>query len=64
MSDAAPVKLLTVKEFAQQHGWSEWQVRDRVRYHGLPHLLFGRHIMIPEDAIERMLAQQRKDNLR
>lgn len=55
ISPAEMERFLPVKEFAAKQGVSEWTVREWAHRHGLPHVRMGKLILIPPDALERMI---------
>ena len=57
-------KLLSVREFAQRQGWSEWVVRYRVRMFDFPHVRQGKRLLIPENAAELEYRRQQEEQER
>ena len=53
-------RFITVREFAARQGLTDGAIRAWVRAHDLPHIRLGKRILIPEDALETMLARQRE----
>lgn len=55
-------QFISVAEFAAKHDVPETRVMRWIRKDQLPHVRLGRKILIPVDALERMLTQQAGGN--
>lgn len=51
-------RVMTPTEWAKVHGVGRNLVYEEIRRGRLPHVRLGRKILIPIDALERMLASQ------